>query len=316
MKPFGQACTLLAWLPLLRVAAARGSADGSGCPCLGLGDASFLQRSAAGRPRDCTCVNGMKTYPTTPRDELKAMGKVALRHHLEKCERETEDLETNGEVTLANNKAMVDKVQAKLDKQKAQLNEQKAEDKKALEEERKKYKELKSAVDKQEKELADVKGSQYMKAYTKWFELSKQAAAKVGEMAACECSPKKASAMLETRLSPDEQDMYDNIKKVEDCENKRLKLQTELKNSQVNSGAKMSASSDAMDALDIRAQDHARVAAMFSKKPLIDALEGRKKLLDGALTSEKDRIKQLEEKSAKLDENIKELGSELKACGC
>merc|ERR1719380_407135 len=135
------------------VSTARSVALQKPCNC-----AALVQESdVANRPRDCTCINGMKTYPTTPRDELKAMGPVALRKHLDKVKKEVEDLRVQKEEKEEELEEIKKTADEKIEKVDKAYADQKKDASKDKAETRGEIKKLNDHCDKQETKLQDLK---------------------------------------------------------------------------------------------------------------------------------------------------------------
>ena len=127
-RPSGRSLRGIAWCALAfflwTTGATTAALASPGCNCgpHGAGAGSFLQRvgdtvsaehtgAQQRRPRDCTCITGMKTYPTTPRDELKAMGPVGLRQKAKDLKADEKSLKVQKKEQVKENAEMVEKAE-------------------------------------------------------------------------------------------------------------------------------------------------------------------------------------------------------------
>lgn len=308
-----------AGLALLLAAGVAGAA-----PCRICGHAASLLQ--VDRPKDCTCITGMKTYPTTPRDELKAMGKVALRNHLEKCVRDRGALEAQAEYQLAADKAQVKKIQATVARKEDALGSTKNATAKTKAAESAEKKDLMKETDAQETEFSNLK-NEYNAQYTAWFKMNQESTEKLARLASCEkpaaaCRPKPSGAVLlaigrhAERLTPEQEQMYDRIEKVEACESASIKLADKLAKSQLEASRATSSGSDRMERIEQETSDHKYVTGILSKKKQIEALKARKKALAEAIEGERSDVEKYKERNAKVKETLAQLDKEIGECGC
>lgn len=284
------------------------------CDCLDSAY-SLLQANEVRRPRDCTCINGMKTHATTPRDTLLGMGQVALRSHLSSCERETTMLGEQLDYTKANGETMAASGDKALQREEKWLEKQT---------DRAAAKKSKQAADLQrlgeevsalEKEVHDQKTS-YNAQFTEWYNLKEELPAKLARLADCKC---KAALLargrqLATVAPPPE--MYDLVQKVEDCETANIKLSDEMEAESTKSRHATIEASESMDTVDRRKTESARVAKLFDKSARVDALKDQKRVLERYVKDEGKRIEDYKEKNSALKAQLVDLDAQVKSCGC
>jgi predicted nucleic acid-binding Zn-ribbon protein len=295
--------------------AARGSLVQRPCSC----EALVQETDAVSRPRDCTCITGMKTYPTTPRDELKAMGPVALRKHLAKVKAEVEDLrkqKVEMEEELETQKKTADekieKVEKAYEKQKKDASAEKADTKGEIAK-------LKEKCDKQETKLSNLK-NEYNSKYSDFYELQKKMGSAMMVMASCDCKAgdEKGSflATSKAHLSPEQEQMYDQIREVDKYETEAKDIQEFLTEAQTEASYHQNRGIEQTDTIQGRMEYHAHVSKKLDFKNMLEPLEKRADALDQAVKDEQSYVDKYAERNKKLDDKIKALKKELKDCGC
>lgn len=328
MKPPGAAVycgrvssMALLWCLLLAALAAPSAA--ARCDCLALLQADV---TAGKRPRDCTCITGMKTYATTPRDKLKAMGKVALRYHLQKCDRERDALKEQKEYQIAANEVQVKDIQEMLGLRKKALQQLKDQTVKKQSKLKSEMNELTKADAALEKELPELK-TEYNKLYTEWYEMTKEMQSKLEVIASCEkiktCkrSGAKSSFLLSRRqrvhaADPETDRMYDMMYKVEDCENENLKLSDDIKADNKKTQKKTFDATAGMDTVSRQDADFRRVSKLTDKGPKIKAMERVEKSLDTTVKNQREHVDAYKEKNKDLKTTLDDLKHEITECGC
>lgn len=297
------------------------------CDCLG--DAALLQNSGAKVKKsgvdeqlpDCTCIDGTKTYPTTPRDELLGMGKVAIGHHLHSCLRRRDELEQQSEYADAASKAQMDEVKGQLStvrlsveglrnttsKNRADLKETKA---KLMEE----VKELQLKV--------VAARDNYTAQFSEWHRVKTALSEKLTVLNSCECA-RKAEVVLLSQAKvhgafPDrDMDyMYDTAHKIEDCENSVVRLANKMELGQARTRGEVVKAVQEIASLKRSASEQQRLGTLLSVKPQIKGLEKTKAALRDTVSSWRDKFLSYETAAVSLKRNLAQLNSKLADCGC
>eukprot|EP00746_Dinoflagellata_sp_MGD_P125425 gnl/MRDRNA2_/MRDRNA2_60183_c0_seq1.p1 gnl/MRDRNA2_/MRDRNA2_60183_c0~~gnl/MRDRNA2_/MRDRNA2_60183_c0_seq1.p1 ORF type:complete len:305 (-),score=95.41 gnl/MRDRNA2_/MRDRNA2_60183_c0_seq1:180-1094(-) len=298
---------------LIAASTAYGSVVKRPCHC----EALVQEADAISKPRDCTCITGMKTYPVTPRDELKAMGPVALRHHLTKVKAEVEDLrkqKAEMEEELETQKQTADEKVEKIDKayeeQKKKASADKADTKAEISK-------LKEQCDKQETKLSNLK-NEYNKKYSEFYDLQKKMGSAMMVMASCDCKSGEGSflATSKAHLSPEQEQMYDQIREVQKLEGEGKDIQEFLTDAQSQISYHQNRGIEHTDTINGRMEYHAHVSKKLDFKNMVDPLKKRADALDQAVKDEQGYVDKYAERNKKLDDKIKALNKELKECGC
>lgn len=292
--------------------AARGTAVQKPCHC----EALVQETANESRPRDCTCITGMKTYPTTPKDELKAMGPVKLRHHLAKVKAEVEDLRKQKaeiEEELETQKKTADEKIEKVDKayeeQKKEVSADKAETKGEIAK-------LKEQCDKQETKLQDLK-NEYNQKYSDFYGLQKSMGSAMMTMASCDCKSEGSFlATSKAHLTPEQEQMYEQIREVEKYEDEAKDTQDFIADAQSQISYHQNRGIDKAGAISDRMDYHAHVSKKLDFKNMLEPLKKRADALEKAVEDEQSYVDKYAERNKKLDGKIKELKKELKDCGC
>jgi chromosome segregation ATPase len=318
-------------LPLVLLAAALTPdvAQAALCHCLGFGgsDSGLLLQGhgKAARPRDCTCITGVKSYQTTPRDQLMAMGEVGLRSHYSKCKREKSELTGQKEYQVAAAEAQVKNVQ----KQLGRMNEAVSKTKTKADTKHSKLKEQKAEiqqkVDKQEEEVRTLKKEQAVK-FTEWFKSNQAIKATMGRFFSCNCKQDEAVASFLAAgsrggrgggsLTPSQEVMYDLRYKVEDCEGAVIKLSADIDAALLKESKATASLSSSTEHTRRKLDDHARLAKMMNVQPQIESLKSRQEILNGIVDAERDQVERYVKANSELKKHLESLDAELKKCQC
>lgn len=268
---------------------------------------------SAKRPRDCTCINGMKTYQTTPKDELLGMGMLALGRHEASCERKLDGLMEEKEYAVADSEVKIKKAKEQMDQAQNNLANVKNATAKDRSQVRADKKEIMTEVAALEKEIVKL-NSRYDKEFSAWWKLKDSMKVKLKQTNNCKC--KKALLLQRFRKPPPGPDVYDTVRKVEECENKVIKAQGEIAKAQA-AGRKAT-----ITAIEDRKKfgksmaDQQHLSKLLNQKPQVTALGKTKGNLENIVKARKEKVEKYKATNADIEENLKQLDSNLKKCGC
>jgi hypothetical protein len=267
------------------------------------------------RPRDCTCITGMKTYPTTPRDELLGMGTRALHGKLDSCKRNLEGLEEQKDYAIADMEVKVKKA-----------DEQMADAQKALDryadgtaanraDDKAEKVELKTSVDDLGKKTTELNG-EYNKEYSTWFDLKKEMTAKLGKMESCNCQQAFFLQRAHVSAPAPSPEMYDTASKVEDCETQSLKVSKEIENAQAKGREATIKAIENRKQTGRRMADSEQMHKVLSQKDQVKLLSKTKSHLEQLVKQRKDKVDHYKKVNADIRKQLDELDSNMKKCGC
>lgn len=277
------------------------------------------QNRALRRPRDCTCITGIKSYATTPREKLDAMGKVALHHHLAKCQREHEELVHREEYETADHEAQKADAEEAMEKKRAILNLTWGHAAERQQKAKAEEMELLASVARLKTQIATLKGN-YTKIMARWLKVSSEAAVE-GE-AAGECGDRCPGASASTVLvlldsrGEEQRSSPELVREVEECEQGVADIADRIKAAQL---AAQSATFDAlegMDGLDRTEAERQRMAKLLSNAPRLEALKKVQSASEASRRAEQQKVDSLTTVTSKLEASMSHLRDELKKCGC
>jgi hypothetical protein len=286
---------------------------------------TLLQSDAeAERPRDCTCVNGLKTSATTPRDELLGMGPVALGRHLDSCLRKVDGLAKQKEYAVAESEVRI-----------REAEKQKAEAKQLLDNMKNKTatdhtdalaekKQLLQNVDTLEKEIASL-NSKYNELYSAWWTMKKTMTETLANTKKCKCPQLKVMFLQNLRggfhnehvlSGPDQDYMYDTAHKVEECETKVNELSDDIEDAQKEGRNAMIASLEHKEVFGKRVADQEHLTKLLDQTPQLLKLGKAKRELDRMLKARKEKVAKQEKSNVNIKSGLEQLNAEMKACAC
>lgn len=278
---------------------------------------SLLEKG--GKPRDCRCINGEKTYPTTPRDELMGMGPVALRRKKQKLEADQKKLEKQNEEQLKSNKEMRNEATASLEKDEDAYQEMVTEHRDRRADTTADHKKARAKATKltDDLRLAKNKAREKKNEFTK---LTSELQGAMLKMATCECKEAAASSALlergKSRSDPQEVQMQEMVREVEALETKNLDLTDALKADASETARTLSKVDDAKNSLRIREKEAHSLDNKISKDKMLAAAEAQVEILQDAVSAEEAHTKSVDERCQKLETKLKKLKDELSSCGC
>mmetsp|Transcript_42473 Transcript_42473/g.74458 ORF Transcript_42473/g.74458 Transcript_42473/m.74458 type:complete len:330 (-) Transcript_42473:113-1102(-) len=296
------------------------------CSCLEL--PSLLQGAVAadgGRPRDCTCINGMKTYATTPRDKLQAMTKVQLRYHLKKCNRERKTLEDQQEYEIAEHEVRLQRTQDALNKTQLMFEGMQNRSAKLKAKRNTEAKELMSAVRQLETEMSNLTSS-FTFAYGAWYDEKSEVHAQVEKLTKCKslksCPKVHSPFLLQTRLNnlrnakQPSPDIYDLIQEVEECEEAAIKIASDMKAHQKQTNDQMLSDMAGTENVKRRMVDYERMSKMLSKDKQIENLINLKHSLQQSVKVQQGKVDLYASKGKDLKTQVEKLKKQLVECKC
>lgn len=281
----------------------------------------LLQQGSAAatrrKPKDCTCITGMKTYPTTPRETLESMGTVAVRGHLDKCRNEQKAMEEQLEYQNKAGAAQVEGVEESYDRLNSSFATMKDNDEKSK----------KTAEDEMEKLKTDIghlRGnkseaeSEYKKAFTEWFKLTGEVNSLTGELGQCKC---KGTVFLSDAnrhrfTAASDAAPAKMIKEVEDCENEVIKLQDKVEEKLAKARKETIEVTANIDRKKKQIADHQRLTKILNSASRLPAFREERRILEGAVYSEEMRVKNYKRSNKDLADNVEKLKQEKTKCGC
>lgn len=312
-----------------------------GCNCgpHGAGAGSFLQRvgdtvsaehtgAQQRRPRDCTCITGMKTYPTTPRDELKAMGPVGLRQKAKDLKADEKSLKVQKKEQVKENAEMVEKAEAAVEKEEGEYEDIVKDN----EDERADTREEHQAAREEVKKLTDELRTAKNDAATEKNKFTKLTADLNGamlDMAVCQCQEdaavasssaallqEKGKGSAKSRNKPQEAEVHKLVREVEDLEQKNLDLMKDLQEDAEETAKELSSADSKKEMVKIREKEAMTLHSKMSKAKMLEAAEKQVKILTKLVASQEGLKKSVAERCGKLETKTNELKEELQKCGC
>lgn len=297
------------------------------CSCLEM-PSSLLQGADAldgGRPRDCTCINGMKTYATTPRDKLQAMTKVQLRYHLQKCNREKKTLEDQQEYEIAEHEVRLQRTQDSLKQYQLMFEGMQNRSAKLKAKRNTDAKDLMSVVQKLEKDMSNLTSS-FTSAFNAWYDEKSEMHIQVEKLTKCKtlksCPKAHSPFLLQTRLKgflaakQPSQDMYHLIQEVEDCEEASIKLATDMKMQQKQTNDQMLADMAGQENVKRRMVDFERMSKILSRDKQIENLINLKHSLQQSVKVQQGKVDLYTSKGKDLKKQVAKLKKQLVDCKC
>lgn len=265
------------------------------------------------RPRDCTCITGVKTYQTTPKDQLLGMGVLALNRHLDSCNRKLEGLEEQKDYAIADSEVKMkqaskrtSRVQNSLDKNKNVTASDRSKD-------RKEKQQLMKDVKALELEVSDL-NSQYDKHFSTWWDLKESVGSKMKKITSCKCN--KALLLQRLRGKPPSPDAYDTARKVEECETKVIKVSKDIEAAQKKGRDATIVDIEKREQLGRSMADQARLHKLLSQKPQLKALSKTKQNLESIVKGRKEKIETYTKSIGDLRQQVGQLNTDMKSCGC
>eukprot|EP00929_Paragymnodinium_shiwhaense_P045467 TRINITY_DN23232_c0_g1_i1.p1 TRINITY_DN23232_c0_g1~~TRINITY_DN23232_c0_g1_i1.p1 ORF type:complete len:327 (+),score=108.44 TRINITY_DN23232_c0_g1_i1:68-1048(+) len=325
MRVVAAPAPLLALL-LLGDFAARAAAllVGRRCSCLG-GELSLTQQDAelTRRPENCACITGMTTYPTTPRDELMGMGKVALANKLESCKSRRTNLGEQRDFSVKQSEEQRAKLDKELQKERTSLDAMRNASRDERQEAKSDLETLSKDVKDLEVSLGKLKG-EYDAQFSEWYSLNKQMKGKLaGLEAGCgSCGATHIEILLLKqqgqlyRGDPDADYMYDTVRKVEECEMEAQKLTSERDQADAEYRHATVAAIGNTESVKRAVSAQQRLHKVLSSKPRLEAKRATKKTLAAAEESQKKGIEKYKASNAALKQQLQQLDAKIKECGC
>jgi len=326
------------WLPLcvlVRVAMPvsvgivekRGLVLSSHCGC-GSSYLKYLQLLQSDievdRPRDCTCVNGVKTYATTPRDELLGMGPVALGRHLDSCLRKVDGAAKQKEYSVAESEVRIKEAASQQAQSQILLENIK---KKAASDHTVALAEktsLMKDVDTLEKEITTL-NAKYNELYSAWWTMKNTMKAKLANTKKCKCPKLKVLFLQKLRggyhtehvlNGPDKDYMYDTAHQVEECETKVNELSDDIEKAQADGRNAMITSLAHKDVFGKRMADQEHLTKLLDQTPQLLKLHKAKSELDRMAKARKEKVANQEKANVEVRSGLEQLNEEMKACAC
>lgn len=318
------------------------SSDGSACTCSPTHSNpywSLLQQGAGRRPRDCTCVNGMKTYATTPRDELQDMEPAELVRHLKKCERERTHLGKTRDYHLAESETQEKDMEELVAQRQMMLDTLKNRTSKARAEDKSRHQDLLKETEDLEKERAELK-TEYNKEFTKFYTMTQEMAGKLDRLSNCPAAVSKNETVFVsqrhppaaaqrpkakrmtlvlarqmTRLSPEDK-MYDRIDKVGKCEDDNIDLNDEIEAAQAQTRKKTVDATEKVKRLSSAMVAQTKLDKIMSKTKQVAAAKKTSNTLEDAVDKLKTQLEDYQVKNAQLHLDLGDLDAELVSFGC
>lgn len=301
---------------------------GRRCDCLDEGHGTSLMQGrmeASRRPSNCACITGQTTYPSTPRDELLGMGKVAIANKLESCEHRRVNLGEQRDYAVQQSEAQRAEIDEKMSHARNSLDTMRNSSKDERAAAKQEVQVLTKEVHELEVSLGKMKGD-YDAQFSEWYGLNKDLKGKLAKLSAgCgTCSsthievlmlqPSSRALLLET--NPDMDYMYETAHKVETCEMEvhRLAAEKEQADAEARHAAIASVGNEA--AVERALADQQRLHKVLSAKPRLEAMRSTKKTLLKAEEDQKQRIDKYEASNSALREQTDQLATKLKECGC
>jgi len=328
---------LPSWLLLAALALAGWRADAaqtrqtsaSSCDCVDDGQnslradmASFgftgLLQDGVERPRDCTCINGMKTYQTTPKDDLLAMGVLALGRHLATCERKLDGLEQQRDYAVAESEVKVKKAKEQTSQAKKLLDNIKNATAKDRTQTRGDKARLMKEIGDMETEVTAL-NKKYDAEFHVWWELKYAMTDELAKTTKCKCKEKVLlvqRSQKTTRMDPAQQHKYDTAQKVDQCETKVIKISKEIATAEATGRKATVTAIDDRDKLGRSMADQQHLSKVLNLKPQLKTLGTTKLHLETLVKSRKQKVDKYKATNEEIRQHLKTLEDHLNKCGC
>jgi len=239
-----------------------------------LQDGVDTSESLRKRPRDCTCINGMKTYQTTPKDRLLAMGVLTLGRHLASCERKLDGLEQQRDYAVAESEVKVKKAKEQTSQAKKLLANIKNATATDRTQARGAKKQLMKEIGDLEKEVTGL-NQKYNAEFQVWWDLKYAMTDQLAKTTKCNCKEKVLllQRSLRARMDPTQKQKYDTAQKVEECETKVIKISKEIAKAE-ETGRKVTITAiEDRDQLGRSMADQQHLGKVLNLEPQVKMLE-------------------------------------------
>jgi len=269
------------------------------------------------RPRDCTCINGMKTYQTTPKDHLLAMGVLTLGRHLASCDRKLDGLEQQRDYAVAESEVKVKKATEQTSQAKKQLANIKNATAKDRTEARGEKTQLMKEIGDLEKNVTGL-NTKYNAEFQVWWELKMAMTDQLAKTTKCKCKEKVllVQRSLRAYMDPTQKHKYDTVQKVEECETKVIKISKEIAKAEATGRQVTTKDIDDRDRLGKSMADQQHLGKVLNLKPQIKMLENTKLHLKTLVKSRKEKVDKYKATNEDIRTHLKSLEDHLNKCGC
>eukprot|EP00428_Durinskia_dybowskii_P017118 CAMPEP_0170208830 /NCGR_PEP_ID=MMETSP0116_2-20130129/4001_1 /TAXON_ID=400756 /ORGANISM="Durinskia baltica, Strain CSIRO CS-38" /LENGTH=259 /DNA_ID=CAMNT_0010459305 /DNA_START=90 /DNA_END=866 /DNA_ORIENTATION=- len=239
----------------------------------------------------------MKTYQTTPRDELLGMGKVALGSQLQSCLRKRDELQRQKDYEITASEARVREMQGQLTAMSSSFGELKNTTKQNRAELQDQKAALVKEVDTLERDVDETR-KQYNAQFKEWYDAKDAMSKQLAALSRCKACATMSEVVVLRQLtaaatSPvrdrDRDYMFDTAAKVEDCETVAIALADEISAAQARSRQATDEAVGKIEAMKRAAVDQQRLGVLMSVKPQIEALEHTKAALTRTLENWKSK---------------------------
>lgn len=157
---------------------------------------------------------------------------------------------------------------------------------------------------------------QYNAEFSEWWKLKDAMAGRLKKTKGCKCKVPQPLLLQRLRGGPPPPDMYDTARKVEECENKVIKVSDDIARAQAR-GRK--ATIDAIEnrrAIGRSRADQEHLNKLLNQKPHLDNLSNTKLRLEKIEKSRQEKVDEYKVTNSDIRKQLEELDSELKKCGC
>jgi len=268
------------------------------------------------RPRDCTCITGHKTYQTTPRDELVAMGVLTLGRHLAKCERDLEGLEGQRDYAVAEREVKVKKAKEQTSEATKLLANTKNASALGRTQSRAQKQQLMKEISDMEKNVTDL-NTKYNAEFRVWWALKYEMNDKLAKTTNCKCKEGKSASFLQrVQGDPNQAYKYDTAQKVYVCETKVIKVSKEIAQAQaIGRKATITAVED-RDAFGRSMADQQHLSKVLDQKSQLKMLDKTKVHMKDLVKSRQDKVDKYKATNEEIRKQLKSLQSHLEKCNC
>merc|ERR1719313_289575 len=267
------------------------------------------------RPRDCTCINGMKTYQTTPRDELLTLGPLALNRHLDKCERNLEDMQSQKDYATAESEVKIKKAAEQMDQAKKLLSNVKKAGTGDRKETREERKQLMKQISDLEKNVTEL-NSQYNKAFSDWWTLKHEMTVKAGRASSCKCKEVKFMLLQRLREHMQYRGDYETVQKVQQCETKVIEINKEIANAQAAGRRATVQAIEGRERIGRSVADQERLSRVLNTKPLARSLSETKTHMEELVKSRQEKLEKSLATNGDIKKQLETLEGHLQKCQC
>lgn len=282
-----------------------------------LQDGVDISKSLTKRPRDCTCINGMKTYQTTPKDRLLAMGVLTLSRHLASCEQKLDGLEQERDYAVAESEVKVKKATEQTSQAKKLLANIKNATATDRTQSRGEKTQLMKEIGDLEKEVTSL-NTKYNAEFQVWWDLKYAMTDQLAKTTKCQCKEKVLLVQRSSRdhMDPAQTHKYDTVRKVEECETKVIKISKEIAKAE-ETGRKVTIRAiDDRDRLGKSMADQQHLGKVLNLRPQIKMLENTKLHLKTLVKSRKEKVDKYKKTNEDIRTHLKSLEDHLNKCGC